>query len=545
MQYQNNIRFSCSYRTVSGLAFNRKCSAFFILLVCMIGLLSEYSSAQPLADGKSKYLGCSMRIPIRTNFANYWNQVTPDDAGKWGSVASSSGFYNWTGLDNIYNYSLTHGLPYKHHCLVWGNQQPAYLNSLDSASQREEIRKWIDTVGKRYPNMSFIDVVNEPFQGPPDGRNGRANYINALGGAGSTGWDWVITAFQWARQYCAPGVKLILNEYNVLHDNTITTNYLRLIDTLRVRGLIDAIGIQGHYFEFKGTGYAWSINTIRSNLDRLTATGLPVYITEFDINEADDNTQLQNYQTYFPIFWENAGVKGITLWGYVEDDIWKVDAYLINYRNAERPAMQWLRTYVESPIRPLLISPVAAIDESLIPLLVWHPSESATSYNVQVADNSAFSPIMIDSTVADTLLQLDSLAAHKTFYWKVSASNEKGAGNYSAAASFTTRDKPNGVNNTEGIPTKFVMAQNYPNPFNPSTVICYDIPKIAYVKITIYDVLGRVAATLVDGVQYANKYNIKWSPSNLNTGVYFCRIEALSQDGSDNFTAVRKLLFIK
>lgn len=79
---------------------------------------------------------------------------------------------------------------------------------------------------------------------------------------------------------------------------------------MQERNLIDGIGIQGHYFEFKGSGYTYSISTIKSNLNRLTATGLPVYITEFDINEADDNVQLQNHQTYFPIFREHSWRKG-------------------------------------------------------------------------------------------------------------------------------------------------------------------------------------------------------------------------------------------
>lgn len=68
------------------------------------------------------------------------------------------------------------------------------------------MEKWIRLVGERYPDMDFVDVVNEPFNAPPP-------YKNALGGSGTTGGDWVITAFQWARQYCPSRTKLLLNEY--------------------------------------------------------------------------------------------------------------------------------------------------------------------------------------------------------------------------------------------------------------------------------------------------------------------------------------------
>ena len=188
----------------------------------------------------------------------------------------------------------------------------------------------------------MIDVVNEPFHAVP-------SYANALGGSGKTGWDWVITAFQWARKYCFPGVKLLINDYSILQDNAITTNYINLIDTLRVRGLVDGIGIQGHYFEYKGSGYNWPIPTLRSNLNRLAALGLPIYISEFDINEANDSTQLANYQIYFPLFWENPGVKGITLWGYQQPYTWLANAYLVRTDGTERPALQWLRIFVATP----------------------------------------------------------------------------------------------------------------------------------------------------------------------------------------------------
>jgi hypothetical protein len=96
-----------------------------------------------------------------------------------------------------------------------------------------------------------------------------------------------------------------------------------------------------------------------------------------------------------------------------------------------------------------------------------------------------------------------------------------------------------------GIPTEFALEQNYPNPFNPSTTIRYDIPKIAHVSVGIYDVLGRMVARLVDGVQSPSKYAVQWSPAGLSSGTYFCRIDAQSQDGSGSFKSVTKILYMK
>ncbi|HEX7572211.1 MAG TPA: endo-1,4-beta-xylanase, partial [Bacteroidota bacterium] len=335
---------------------------------------------------------------IRADFATYWNQVTPEDAGKWGSVEGSQGNFNWTPLDNIYNFAISNSFPYKHHNLVWGNQQPSWITLLDSAGQRAAVDHWIDTVAQRYGSTSFVDVVNEPFHAPP-------SYMNGLGGTGKTGWDWVITAFQMARKYFFHGIKLLLNEYNVLQDNGVTTNYIALIDTLRVRGLIDGIGIQGHYFEFRSPAgaaspYVYPIGTLKSNLDRLAATGLPVYISEFDINEAADTTQLQNYQTYFPLFWENPGVRGITLWGYVQGLTWQTNAYLVRSNGTERPALKWIRKYLATPQAPLAVSPVGTTGVPRNPRLVWRTTPLAASYRLQVSGTGRFTSTVVDSTIA-------------------------------------------------------------------------------------------------------------------------------------------------
>ena len=408
-----------------------------VLLSCLVGMIPAHSVAQPLAKGLGKFLGSSMSN-VRPDFAQYWNQVTPENAGKWGSVEGSQGNFNWTPLDVVYNYAINQPFLYKHHNLVWGQQQPGWITSLDSAGQRAAVDHWIDTVAQLYGSTSFVDVVNEPFHAPPP-------YMNALGGTGITGWDWVITAFQMARKHFFHGVKLLVNDYNILQDNTVTTRYIALIDTLLVRGLIDGIGIQAHYFELRSPAgaaspYVYPIATLKSNLDRLAATGLPVYISEFDIDEAADSTQLQSYQTYFPLFWENPGVRGITLWGYVQGLTWKANAYLVRTNGTERPALQWLRKYLDSPLQPLLISPVGTSGLPRNPRLIWHPSLLALSYHLQVSGSSTFSPATLDTSVSDTTLVLSPLGSNTSYYWHVSAVNDSGASSFSAAANFVTGD---------------------------------------------------------------------------------------------------------
>ncbi|MCX7798417.1 MAG: endo-1,4-beta-xylanase [Melioribacter sp.] len=316
-------------------------------LLCTIffGNINYKIFAQPLAFGKEKFLGNvfgGSGVPMK--FDDYWNQITPENATKWASVEPVRDQYNWTRADEIYNYAKQRGYPFKFHTLIWGQQYPNWITSLSQEEQLEEIEEWFRLVGERYPDMEMIDVVNEPLpnHAPPPFRN-------ALGGSGTTGWDWVIKSFELARKYM-PKAKLILNDYSIINDNYNTTQFLNIINLLKERNLIDAIGVQGHRFELENA----SNTTLKNNLDRLAATGLPIYISEFDLGNLgdsgtpDDNKQLELYQRIFPLLWEHPAIKGITLWGYIEGQIWQRTCYLLRLDGRERPALRWLRQYLTS-----------------------------------------------------------------------------------------------------------------------------------------------------------------------------------------------------
>jgi GH35 family endo-1,4-beta-xylanase/TPP-dependent 2-oxoacid decarboxylase len=300
------------------------------------------------AKGQSKFIGSALS-GSDANFINYWNQVTPENAGKFGSVAASadSSTWNWAPLDAIYNFAVTNNIIFKDHNLVWGNQQPAWITAAgyDTAHQRASIEQWIRMVGARYPKMSMIDVVNEPLPG-----HAPAPYAPALGGAGATGWDWIIWTFQKARQYMPANTKLILNDYNILNSTTNTAAMLKIVNLLKDRNLIDGIGIQGHRFELENTDTAM----IRTNLNTLAASGIPIYITEFDLGNyndsgtPNDSTQLALYKKIFPVLWKHPGIKGITFWDYIQGAIWQTTAYLVRSDGTARPVVQWLADFIKA-----------------------------------------------------------------------------------------------------------------------------------------------------------------------------------------------------
>jgi len=303
----------------------------FIALLLAVGTLPAVGQMAATSNGKfvGNVLSSNTLDPV---FDTYWNQATPENAGKWGSVEATRDVMNWTQLDYMYAYTRARGIPFKLHTFVWGQQTPAWITTLSAAEQREEVEEWIAAAAARYPGTEFIDVVNEPIPAP-------AAYREALGGNGATGWDWVIWSFEKTRQYF-PHAKLLLNDYSVLSSDSKTAQYLTIINLLKARGLIDGIGEQGHFFE------STSITTLQNNLNRLAATGLPIYISELDVHLADDTSQLNRYQQLFPIFWTNPAVRGITFWGYKQGAIWRTDGYLLRTDGSERPAMTWMKNYM-------------------------------------------------------------------------------------------------------------------------------------------------------------------------------------------------------
>ncbi|NML66380.1 T9SS type A sorting domain-containing protein [Hymenobacter sp. RP-2-7] len=320
----------------------------------------------PLATGKPKYLGCVYTDNEVPNFAKYWNSVTPGNSGKWGSVEGTRGTFNWTDLDAAYNMAVTVNGPFRMHNMIWGAQQPTWIKGLADTTQLREIKKWYAAVATHFAGkrLDYIDVVNEPINTPPTGFTtigvpgtpaGTAvadggGYINALGGTGATGYDWIITSYQLARQYF-PASKLVLNEYSLVNSSARTATFVTIVNLLKSRGLIDGIGIQGHAFSTGGTPAA----TINANLATLAATGVPLYVTEYDSDALDANgvsndaVQLAEYQRVFPLFWENPNVKGVTLWG-ARVGHWRTAQgdNIINADGTERPALVWLRNYVQS-----------------------------------------------------------------------------------------------------------------------------------------------------------------------------------------------------
>ena len=195
-------------------------------------------AAAATSCGRRSSWGTSPSAANPLELHTYWDQIVPENEGKWGSVEGTQGKYNWTALDNIHSFAKQHNIPFKQHNFVWGAQQPSWIGGLSQANQKAAVEDWIKQFCTRYPDTQIIDVLNEP---PP---HTTPPYMAALGGAGTTGYDWVVTIFKWARQYCPTSI-LIVNDYNIIEQSGDNNNMIKLVTSAMKGGApIDAIGAQ-------------------------------------------------------------------------------------------------------------------------------------------------------------------------------------------------------------------------------------------------------------------------------------------------------------
>ena len=202
----------------------------------------------------------------------------------------------------------------------------------------------------------------------------------------------------------------------------------------------------------------------------------------------------------------------------------------------------WNFTSPSAPIAPTLITPSNGSNIlTTTPILDWGDVSGATTYSLQVSTNSGFTTTLVNvSSLTASQYQVPSgtLVPSTVYYWRANASNSIGTGNWSSVWNFSPL--PTGISQYSlEIPKEFKLYNNYPNPFNPTSKIRFDIPKNSNVKISVYDISGRIINQPVNARLNAGRYEISWSADYLASGVYFYCIE------TEGFTDVKRMLLVK
>jgi hypothetical protein len=94
-------------------------------------------------------------------------------------------------------------------------------------------------------------------------------------------------------------------------------------------------------------------------------------------------------------------------------------------------------------------------------------------------------------------------------------------------------------------PQSYWLEQNYPNPFNPSTTISFNLPYDSYVKLIIYNALGKMVREVINGFEADGRYKIDVKAEDLASGIYYYTLQANSTEGPESFRSTNKMILLK
>ena len=424
------------------------------------------------------------------------------------------------------NWAKRQGFTFRGHVLVWHSQTPAeffrsgYSTSLARLSREQMlarldnyIKEMIRLLHEGWPGLlSAMDVVNEAID-------------DGTGAVRRTGNEWFTTvgdstyimkAFEFARSHTAfygeSQMKLYYNDYNT-HSPLKADGIVRLVQPIFQAGFLDGIGMQDHDANDSPTATQWiaSYNKFDGVCSEMSVTELDVTTGSASPPPAVLETQANQYGQLFKCFVERSYFSGrgkvinVSKDGLNDQYTFKTNqaSSLWDALNKCKPAfydvadvgdsyndldslMAYADTLEESDYTPDSWAPFAASRASAAGAMARNYSST-----ISAADSLTYARDELESA-------LQSLV-------EVSVGVEPAA---------------------SGRPHAFGLSQNYPNPFNPSTQIRYALPARSRVSMAVFDVLGAVVVTLVDGVQEAGRHEVAFDGSRLANGMYLYRLEA-------------------
>ncbi len=192
---------------------------------------------------------------------------------------------------------------------------------------------------------------------------------------------------------------------------------------------------------------------------------------------------------------------------------------------------------IAAPAKPHLLQVAPVQDQSGSATYIWNKVGGADQYFIKVVATQSPNRGFRSTSTTDTVQTFSGHSEGQQYSWQVQASNIAGSGPWSDVSTFSY--SVTDVQEANGMPSGFSISQNYPNPFNPKTVIRGQWPGENWVRLVVFDVLGREVAVLADGKYPAGKYSFSFDGTGLASGVYYSRLTA------GQFTATQTMLLMK
>jgi GH35 family endo-1,4-beta-xylanase len=275
----------------------------------------------------------------RAHILENFNRVVLENDLKW---------HSWSQDPQLGMRAITwlreRGLAVRGHCLVWPGKEnlPPWIHPLlghPEALREALLARVRETAGVLRGQLVEWDVINEPFSNF-DVQTALSGVALAKGGDAVEQHAETLAQFFHAARKVDPEVKLDINDYSILEtggtDAAHQDHYERTIRRLLEKQTpLGGIGIQGHFNEqLTPVPRLWEI------LDRFAKFGLPIQITELDVNTYDEALQADYTRDFLTAMFAHESVSGVLTWGFWEKRHWIPNAAFYRADWSPRPAAQ-------------------------------------------------------------------------------------------------------------------------------------------------------------------------------------------------------------
>jgi GH35 family endo-1,4-beta-xylanase len=251
------------------------------------------------AEDRERYLEV-----LRENF----NAAVHENALKWYSTEKRRGEVSYESAEAALAWCEKEGIPMRGHCVFWGIPkfvQP-WIKELDDGALRAALEARAKDVMTRFRGrIREYDVNNEMIHGD--------YYAERLGA------EIEPQMFLWCRA-ADPEAVLYVNDYGILTGGDLAKYEAHIRALLKAGAPVGGIGLQGHF------GKPADPEKVQKVLDRLAAFELPIRITEYDCNAADEADRARSLRNLYRTAFAHPAVTGILMWGFWEGRHWRPQA---------------------------------------------------------------------------------------------------------------------------------------------------------------------------------------------------------------------------
>jgi len=276
-------------------------------------------------------------------FLEHFEWAVFENETKWFYNEPWRDFVTFTSADAMYAFCEDHGIKVRGHCIFWAKEEwtPGWCRSLPEEELREEVGERLDDAVPRFRGKFLHwDVNNEMLDG---------DFFRRRLGPEIEPWMFV------RAHELDPDALLFVNDYSIIAGSEARTNaYINQVRSLQLRGApVHGIGVQGHFW-----GDVVDPLVVLARLDQLSVLEQPIWITEYDAVDADENRRADKLENLYRAAFSHPRVEGILMWGFwagahwrgpdaaIVDEDWRVNAAGERY---EQLLAEWTTTIPEEP----------------------------------------------------------------------------------------------------------------------------------------------------------------------------------------------------